>query len=110
MTDTWPQTAEDATAGAILRHLAITAQRVHLTIEAAGPDAALPAGWMAAATLVHGFRQTLAALRAIDERRADEVARDWWLACEAGDSFGEWAWEWCALTDIDPHQLQPYRA
>lgn len=38
--------------------------------------------------------------------KADEVAKDLWLAWEDGSSVGEWCWEWLTESGIDPEAVQ----
>jgi hypothetical protein len=47
----------------------------------------------------------LRALRELDPSKADEVAQELILAAEAGDSYGEWLWQWCDEMGMDADRL-----
>lgn len=46
--------------------------------------------------IIHDFDtvKSIRAVQALDPAAADALAADVWLAAWAGDSYGEWLWEW----------------
>ncbi len=49
----------------------------------------------------HDLYLALDALREVDPAKADEVAHRTVLAAVAGDSYGEWLWEWADGCGLD---------
>lgn len=47
----------------------------------------------------------LAKLRELDPAAADELADRIILAAEAGDSYGEWLWQWCTEMGVDAERV-----
>lgn len=48
----------------------------------------------------------LRALHGLSVEVADQAAHDIWLAAEAGDSYGEWVWQWCEEEGLDPGTIR----
>lgn len=71
--------------GAFLRkdYMALTVQMIHL----------------------HDIVMLLKALQRLDAAEADRVAGAIWCAADAGDSYGEWLWEWGAECGLDPDAI-----
>lgn len=53
----------------------------------------------------HDLYLALDALRQIDPTKADEVADRIILAAVAGDSYGEWLWEWADEHGLDADDI-----
>lgn len=47
----------------------------------------------------------LAELAAVDLGRAERAAHRIWLAAEAGDSYGEWLWQWATEAGLDADRI-----
>ena len=56
-------------------------------------------------TGAHDLYLALGALRQVDPTKADEVAEQIVTGYEAGDSYGEWLWEWCERLGLDPQAI-----
>lgn len=63
-------------------------------IPAAGGDGAAWMNWLTAEVYGYGVCYLMAVLRAIDPAVAAVAANDLGDAWDAGDSFGEWVWQW----------------
>lgn len=55
---------------------------------------------------LHDSAVMMAALIEQDEALADRVAERCWTAAVAGDSYGEWLWEWGEASGLDPDAIQ----
>jgi hypothetical protein len=111
----WPTDEDGATADAMARYYAMTAQDAmlrssevfaeHVGRDDPGYEDHLRDTWRASAAFVSEWA-ALRLLRGLIEHtpeRADEVARDLWSALEFGDSLGECLWEWLVVDyRIDP--------
>lgn len=53
----------------------------------------------------HDVYLLLSELRAYDAAKADEMADRLITAAEAGDSYGEWLWEWCTRHGMDADRI-----
>lgn len=51
---------------------------------------------------LHDTYCSLKRLREISPISANATAAMMWLAAEAGDSYGEWAWQWAIEEGLDP--------
>lgn len=51
--------------------------------------------------LHHDVAALLRALREVDPTKADEMARFVWGAADAGDSYGEWLYQWMTEEGLD---------
>jgi hypothetical protein len=112
----WPKTEAEATATQMIRALGNDAQLLYLEkwrlLEAAPPDERTPEQvrlhlmTVTAEVSTIGLMHALRVLREVDPGRADAFARDHWDMCDAGDSFGEWLWEWLVAEGVDPAQIK----
>lgn len=53
----------------------------------------------------HDVHVALAALAEVDPAKADEVADRLILSSQAGDSHGEWLWQWCEEHGLDAEAI-----
>lgn len=53
-----------------------------------------------------GFMACLRALRKVSEAEAQKFAVDYWLMCDAGDSFGELLWDFTWDAGLDPRLIE----
>lgn len=54
---------------------------------------------------MHDLVVLLKAIKEVDPAAADEAAAQVWLAADAGDSYGEWTWQWAKELGLDPDGL-----
>jgi hypothetical protein len=106
----WPGREADATAEAMTRYALVQAQAAYAAVWAlpGGPPGS--PGDREHHHAVHAFvdRWMVAALfRALAEAGgADETAGSIWAEVEAGESMGEWLWEWLDAAGIDPDEVR----
>lgn len=101
----YPQTEDAATAEAMAKNHAVRTQANF--VRALDLPSGHPDEKSAFNTLVSNFA-IVYLLRALAEHapdHADEVARGLWSEWNAGDSLGEWTWEWLTGWGIDPNQV-----
>lgn len=111
----WGKNVEVTQANALdilLRHAVARAY-----LATASSDALLPTGDLTPESVrpyLDNFREMsqhwdvshlLRELQDVDPERARESAYLLWLAYDAGDAFGETAWEWCKEAGVDPTDL-----
>jgi hypothetical protein len=107
----WPSRPEDATADAMIKvSIGIALARLEAmdADDMFGDDATKESKALhfAQLTAMQGWYQTVVALKAlvaVDTVKANAVAYDIWSAADAGDSYGEWLWQWAVENDIPVH-------
>ncbi len=103
--DIYPDSEEEATAERMIRHSTARALWLMHSLDLGNYDRERMMTLEWARTLgemqkEYDWRFALVALNEIDPAKADEVARDSWLAAATGDSYGEWLWELAIESDI----------
>lgn len=100
-----PRTAETLMRYAVADGLVRFAQSLPLVRDAT--TAGLMRWSANAATMIgeHDRYLLLAALRDLDPVKADELAERMIVASEAGDSYGEWFWQWADEMGMDPERI-----
>lgn len=106
----WPTNSEDATAEAVGKAIAVRAYARMARIHA--PDRDLfkedPDQYRAEINVLvneYGVVWLLKVLTEFHRDVADDAARELWAEWEAGDSLGEWLWEWLDGWGIDAEQI-----
>lgn len=103
--DIYPKTEEEATAERIIRFSTARALWLwhSLNVMETIVEGKVDEKWLRTLEAMQGEydkRVLLSALMKVAPAKADEVARDSWLAADADDSCGEWLWEWAIESDI----------
>ena len=97
----YPEREEEATADRIARNFAVLGHANHRRMYDADANERNDA--VATVVNMYGFVYLLREFAEVDKDRADAAARDLWSAWDAGDSLGEWLWEWLSSDyGIDP--------
>jgi hypothetical protein len=101
----YPQREEDVTADSIARNFAVLGHANHRRrFEAEDSNDRKDA--VSNVVNMYGFVYLLREFAAVDKDRADAAVRDLWSAWDAGDSLGEWLWEWLKNDyGIDPEAV-----
>jgi len=109
---TWPTREADVTVDTILRCVGADTQRTWLKKAAAIEadrnhfDTELYRVQTQELITGVGLMACLRKLRETDPAKADEFAREYWLMCDAGDSFGELLWEFTEAAGLDPSLIE----
>ena len=53
----------------------------------------------------HDTVVSLKAMQQVDPRLADDLAARLWTAADAGDSYGEWLWQWAEEAGLDAEAI-----
>lgn len=104
----WPETVEQATAETLAKNLAVYGlanQQRLLDALGTGDSDSVQLEAIPHIVNAYGLVKLLRALGECDRDRADEVARGLWADWDAGDSLGEWLWEWLTEYGIDPKRV-----
>lgn len=110
----WPTNDMDVSINGMLRIVGYEAQRVWLEkMDSLGGPSSDPALHVLRIQMVLssvGFMACLRALREVDEAKAAAFAREYWAMCDAGDSIGEFLWQFIEEAGLDPELIeQPER-
>lgn len=101
----WP--TNPPTCAEMMTYCAGRAQRAYVLRERyIGTDPDLHMALIMEMIADHDRYLLLDALNARDPRRADELARAMWMAADAGDSYGEWIYDWCKAEGLDPEAIR----
>jgi hypothetical protein len=101
----YPEREEDATADCMARNFAVLGHANHCRMLDGADDTERHEA-VALVVSSYGFVYLLREFAAVDKDRADAAARDLWSAWDAGDSLGEWLWEWLKSDyGIDPEAV-----
>lgn len=100
----YPQDQDEVTAEKLTRNLAVYAQANFRWMLDDASDGKRREAMMQVVNL-YGLVKILRAFTERDPEGADEVARELWADWDAGDSLGEWLWEWLTEYGIDPEQV-----
>lgn len=103
----YPTSEEEVTAEAMIKHWLAFAQmhqhRLHHILATDDPR------WMESIGHITSYYGMARLLRELVKHAgvdvADAAARELWLDWEAGDSVGEWTWEWLVEYGIDPEAV-----
>lgn len=105
----YPTTADEVTATGLARHLTAAAHSRQPLLFDPERSWAFNEAFGSAYVAEYATAALLRALVAVDQQRADEVARDVWESWEDGGDVGEHLREWLTEYGIDPDALEPYR-
>lgn len=101
----YPTSAGEASAEALAKNLACYAHinfRQMLDLDATNDQQRQSMGQL---VNLYGVVSTLRAFHEAAPDAADKAAADLWTAWDAGDSLGEWLWEWLSGWGIDPDRV-----
>jgi hypothetical protein len=104
---TWPTKERDVTAQRMLTYsIAHSYRQLEAMIapaEAMSGDETKRRLYLTQISSMQGWYHTAQALRTfmkVAPQEAERYAKDIWLAAEAGDSYGEFLWEWAIENDV----------
>lgn len=101
----WPEKAEDVNADLMIRIIGRETQVSWLKkwaeVDALRGGSEIYTGNLHAVLSGVGFMSALRELRDINAEAADELARDYWRMCDAGDSVGEVLWDLAQQSGLD---------
>lgn len=108
----WPRTAAEATADAMIRfHAAqgLYASTRSLRLVHDRTELGMTRWFLNFEQLAGAFDRVraLRVVKAAAAGVADDVARDWWLAADAGDSYGEMLYDWAKAAGLDVQSIAP---
>lgn len=100
----YPRTEDEATADRLARNFAVLGHANHRRVFEV-EDANERRDAIATVVHLYGFVHLLREFAAVDKDRADAAAKELWSAWDAGDSLGEFLWEWLEDYGIDPQAV-----